>query len=286
MTPEQTPGQTPEPTPREAGEAVPSLPVTPSPTNPSPVASSGVTLPGSGGEGVAERHLLREVGRARRDLRLAQIGGSLLTLSVLGYLGWITSTLNRSLEPHAAAQIAQGVIAERVEQHADELSGQLKARVPAMIAGLPDYALREMPRYREQLEDQAEGQMQRYFTQAAAQVDGQMNDFLSAHHDQIKEVLAGGQDPATVHELGAALQKEFLGYVNAASINGETLGAKLDQSLATLQQVRRRMDRLAENKGLTPQEKKARRAIALLSQSVEEKRSRQPIELPTGSPGA
>jgi hypothetical protein len=252
------------------------------PPTPAPLPAAYPT----GGEGPAERHLLREVGRARRDLRLAQIGGSLLTLFVLCYLGWITSTLNRSLEPHAAAQIAQGIIAERVEQHADELSGQLKARVPAMIAGLPDYALKEMPRYREQIEDQAEGQMQRYFTQAASRMDGQMDDFLAAHHDQIKEVLAGGQDPATAHELGAALQKEFLGYVNAASINGETLGSKLDQSLATLQQVRRRMDRLADNKGLTPQEKKARRAIALLSQSVEEKRSRQPIELPIGSPGA
>jgi hypothetical protein len=226
------------------------------------------------------------VERARRDLRLAQIGGALLTLFVLGYLGWITSTLTRSLEPSAAAQIAQGVIAERVEMHANDLSGQLKERVPAMIAGLPDYALREMPRYREQLEEQAEGQMQKYFGQAATQLEGHMDEFVSAHHDQIKEVLAGGQDPATVHQLGAELQKAFLGYVNAASINGETLGAKLDQSLATLQKVHQRMDRLAENKGLTPQEKKARRAIALLSQSIEEKHKEQPTELPTGLPGA
>jgi hypothetical protein len=266
-----TPGQTPEQTPEQ----------TPSPVHPLPPTS-----PVTSGEGVAERHLIREVEQARRDLRLAQIGGALLTLFVLGYLGWITGTLTRSLEPQAAAQIAQGVIAERVEMHASDLSGQLKERVPAMIAGLPDYALKEMPRYREQLEDQAEGQMQTYFTQAATQMDGHMDDFLTSHHDQIKEVLAGGQDPATVHQLGAALQKEFLDYVNAASVNGETLGSKLDQSLSTLGKVRQRMDRLAENKGLTPQEKKARRAIALLSQSIEEKRGQQPIELPTGLPGA
>jgi len=267
MTPGQTPEQTPGQTPGQ----------TPSPVHPLPVTS---------GEGVAERHLIREVEQARRDLRLAQIGGALLTLFVLGYLGWITGTLTRSLEPRTAAQIAQGVIAERVEMHASHLSGQLKERVPAMIAGLPDYALKEMPRYREQLEDQAEGQMQKYFTQAATQMDGHMDAFLTSHKDQIKAVLAGGQDPATVHQLGAALQKEFLEYVNAASINGESLGAKLDQSLSTLGKVRARMDRLAANQGLTPQEKKARRAIALLSQSIEEKRGQQQDGVLGQQPGA
>lgn len=77
-----------------------------------------------------------ELRHARKSLLTTQIVGSLLTLGTLLYMGYIVSTLNRSLEPQAAAEIASGAIGERfsVETQAIVLSEQVKERLPQMIA--------------------------------------------------------------------------------------------------------------------------------------------------------
>jgi hypothetical protein len=54
-------------------------------------------------------------------------------------------------------------------------------------------------------------------------------------------------------------------------VGGESLQTKLGSALTTLTELEKRMAKLASNRNLSPEEKKARRAIALLASSIESK---------------
>ena len=231
-------------------------------------------IPTSGsGEVVAERFLDREVTVARRNLRATQIIGSLATLAALGYMGYMNYALSRTFEPHAAAEIARGLVQERVELQANEVAAQIKERVPKMVADVPDYALKQMPLYREQLETQVEGDLKQYLTQNTPQLEGYMDDLLTAHKDEIKQILTDSKDPNVVKALGDVMEQEMMKKLAETQVNGESLQGKIGQSLDALQKMESKMHRLATAKDLTPQEKKARRAIAILTHTVEQKRT-------------
>lgn len=227
----------------------------------------------SGSDEVAEQFLEHEVVTARKSLRLTQILGSIGILTILGYMIYLNTTLARTLEPKAAAEVARGLVMERVDAHANDIAAQIKTRVPAMVADVPDYALKQIPIYREQLETKVEADLEQYLTNNTPQLEGLVDDLLTAHKDEIKQVLADGKDPAVAKALGDAMEKEMMAKLAQIQINGESLQNKIGQSLDTLLKMQARIHRLATAKDLTPQEVKARRAIAILTQTVESKRA-------------
>jgi hypothetical protein len=60
-----------------------------------------------------------------------------------------------------------------------------------------------------------------------------------------------------------------MSYIHESPQNGEALGVQIDKSLSSLQEIQKKMHHLAANKNLTPEEKKTRRAIAILSTSID-----------------
>jgi hypothetical protein len=95
---------------------------------------------------------------------------------------------------------------------------------------------------------------------------------LEAHKDQIKEMMATSNDPAALQEIGPSLKQELLSYIREKPRSGESIMDQINQSLASLEEISKKTHRLASAKGLTLQEKKARRAIAVLAQAIDTKR--------------
>lgn len=251
----------------------PLVPVEPQPQPPviieTPVAAAD---DGAGGM-VAEQFVSEELQKTRAALHRTRIVSSLLVLGLLGYLGYITATLSNALKPAAAAEIANGLIAERVEEQASTLSDDLKQRIPTLIADLPDYALKQLPDYREALEERIEADMTTHFSATSEQLGAHLEEFLTDHKDNIKEMLAVGADKEAVGMMGDDLEVEFLEYLKQKPEGSdESIQGKLDKTLEALQEIEKKMERLAHAGDLTPQEKKARRAIAILSGAIEAKR--------------
>lgn len=222
-------------------------------------------------EDFAGRYIHSELAAARKSLLMTQVLGSLMALGTMLYLGYIVTTLQKALEPDSAATIATGIISERVNTQAQSMADQAKQQVPKMISGLPDYALKKMPDYRESLEKQIDSDLNTHFEAASKTMDGHFDDFINANKTEIGALLKDGKDPQALHALGGALQTEFEKFLKdtpTSSNSPETAKDKIDQSLVALQQVEKQLARLAANKGLTPEEQKMRRAVAILSKNI------------------
>lgn len=233
--------------------------------------AAGAPLAMSGQGAVAENYVHSQLQKARKSLRLTQIFSILTVLGTLAYLGYITGTVRQSLQPAAAAEIADGLIAERVNEQAQTLAQQTREKVPGLIAGLPDYAIKELPGYRTSLESQIETDMRSHFASASKLMEGHVDEWVTANKTEIGSLLKTGQDPAALKQLGGALETEFFKFLKEVPLDkgGETGQQKLDQTLFSLAQVEKRIAHLAANKNLTPAEKKMRRAIAIMGGTID-----------------
>jgi len=221
-------------------------------------------------EDLAARYVHKELKQARQGLLLTQIIGGLSVLGTALYLGYITSTIQKTFQPDAAAQVATGIIAQKVEDQSQQLADQAKQKVPELIAQLPDYAIKQMPGYRQQLETQIDSDLNTNMETASKQLEGNFDGFVSDNKTQIAALLKDGNDKQAVHALGVALQGELQKSLKDTPVtNNESAQSKLDQTLSALQQVDKQMTRLAENKNLSPQEQKMRRAVASISAGIQ-----------------
>ncbi|MBC8140343.1 MAG: hypothetical protein H7Y38_02750 [Armatimonadetes bacterium] len=236
-----------------------------------PVAGSApvvvATTPGD--SMVAENFVHSELDAERKSLRITQIVSSVAALAIIAYTGYIAGTLNNTLQPTVAANTATGLIATQVDATAPQFAAQIKEQIPQLIEKAPDYAIEQLPRYRVALEDQIETDMTKYFTESSVTLSESFDELLAANKDNISLMLKDGQDPQATKAVGDAIEAEMLDYVKTVSLNGETLSTKLDEANTSLNAVETRMEKLAKNANLTPQEKKARRAIGILTRTIE-----------------
>lgn len=222
------------------------------------------------GEDTAARYVHKELAQARKGLMLTQIIGGLSVLGTALYLGYITATIQKTFQPDEAAQVATGLIADKVNTQAEDLAAQARQRVPQLIADLPDYAIKQMPGYRQQLETQIDSDLNTNMEAASKQLDGHFDSFVSDNKTQIAALLKDGNDKQATRALGTALQGELQKFIKETPVtNGESAQSKLDQTLTALQQVDKQISRLAAGKNLSPQEQKMRRAIAVISGGIE-----------------
>jgi hypothetical protein len=218
----------------------------------------------------AERFLASEVADAQRSLMITRIASAIAALFVLFYLGYITSRFQDAMKPANAAEIAHGIVAERVDTNANAIADQVKTRVPALIEQLPEYAIKQMPDYRQKLEDQIIGDLSGYSMENAPKLGDHLEDFLGSHQEDVKQMIEDGQNPAVTDRVGTELEQEFMASLKDTDAGGgESFREKLDKSLVSLQDIHKKMDHLAAGKNLTPADKKARRAIAILAGKID-----------------
>ena len=198
----------------------------------SPLTPMPVT-PSAGAE--AEGFLRVELAEARRSLMLTRVTSVVFALFFACYLAYVTHRFTDSLQPRNAAEIAHGIIAQKVEDQAPQIADNIKARVPAMIEQIPDYAMQQIPQYRRQLQDKIAGDLATYAGSTSKQLGSHLDDFLAAHKEEVGQMIDDGQDPALTAKVGADLEHEFVLYLRQIPAGGgESYQSKLDQSLAIL----------------------------------------------------
>ncbi|PAW84635.1 MAG: hypothetical protein B9S33_11275 [Pedosphaera sp. Tous-C6FEB] len=245
---------------------------TPTSPTPSPAPASGPS--------VAEQFLATELAATRLALQRTRIVGVVVMLIVVGYMSFVARTLNKQLEPKAAADFATTFVAAQVMEKTDALANQVKERVPALVAGLPDYLQRELPRHREALEDRLEQDFKEHCSATSKQLGKHLDDFLEAHVVQIRTLLNTAENkPEQIQALGADLDQEIVRYLSDKSTEDESLKDKIDQAHVELQKVERQVDRIAAGVNLTPQEKKVRHAIAVIARSAEQQTKQLEVQI-------
>lgn len=224
--------------------------------------------PSSSGEGTAERYIALELQKTRASLMRNILVGLAVLALLSGEMLYLTNGFASNLAPHAAAEVAEGFVAQQVNDRGPDVAAQVKQKIPELIEQVPDYALKQMPAYREALENRVEADLTRQCQATAPQLGQNLQTFVSAHKDQVKQMLASGNDPALVSQVGEELKATLRDYIQQKPANGESVAAQINMSLSSLQDIEKKMQRLAANKNLTPEEQKTRRAIAVLSHSI------------------
>lgn len=224
--------------------------------------------PSEPAQSAAEKYLVEEVEKVRASLiktRWICIGA---TIATLVYLGFVTANFQQYVAPVSAANMTKAMIAQKLEDAKPQIVDGVKQQIPILIAQVPTYAEQQLPIYRQRLEDQFEKDLTANLKKGSTDLDAKMDGYLTDNKDQINSVLASNQDPAAVSKLGDGISQEFMASLKTTSVGGESIQSKLDSTLESLGQVQRKMDRLANAQDLTPQEKKTRHAIAVMTQTI------------------
>ena len=240
-------------------------PNTPGKTDPQPQPAAVPPLETD----VAAKYVADQLQKARASLHKSRLVGVILILAVLAYMTFLVKSLQNYLDPHQAALMANSFITEQVDEKAKDISDQLKDKIPAMIAQIPDYALGKIPEYREALEDKVEADFTEFAHSTSAQFGKHLDGFLNSHVVEIKALLDSAKDPAKLKALGPDLENEILEYLKEKPDEGESIKDKIDKTLDALKKMEGQMDRLANATDLTPQERKTRRAIAIIAKTVD-----------------
>ncbi|CAN5494756.1 hypothetical protein BH11ARM2_BH11ARM2_22480 [soil metagenome] len=235
-------------------------PIVPTPGEPVVVETAG--------EHLAENYVHNQLIHARRSLMITRFGTIALVLVTGLYLGYLTQGFRSNLEPTAAAEITRGLVMEKMNDAEPQFASYIREEVPKCIRQAPDYAKEQLPHYRENIEDRVESDLRSYAQTNSDKLSKQLSEFLTAHKDQVNNLIEKGQDAQGADEMGADLEKQFRTFLTEQPVAGDTLQARLDNTLDALNKVQARTAQLAANKGLTPDEQKTRRAIALLMRRI------------------
>ena len=217
----------------------------------------------------AEQFLIDELAAARSSLKRTQVIGLLVLVAIVAYMGVVTMKIREALVPVQAADLAKAFIAERVTAQADELSDQVKQHLPAWVAGLPDYVIKQLPAYRLELEKQVEASLKDHGYKVSQELGTKLDGFLQANIVQVKAVLKAGQDRSEFAKLEPEIDRFLADYLNSRMGGEESLQAKLDKTLHALRDIKKMTDRLASAPDLTSQEKQARHAIAIIGRTAD-----------------
>jgi hypothetical protein len=237
--------------------------------NPQSTPSSNPEITVSNGETAAGDFLTQELSRARKNLQRSRIVCVILLVCVGAYIGIISTIMVNFFQPREAAQVASGMLAQHALTGGPVLAAQIEREIPLFIRGVPDYLIREMPGCRKQLQQLLETEYQTYCNSFSKNLGDAVDKLIDDHRDQIKILLENAPDRAAIRKVLPDFGRVIDGFTKN-DVDGRALKKHIDDLAATLKEVEKRMDRLANSSDLTPEEKKARRALAMLSKVVED----------------
>ncbi|HEY3329127.1 MAG TPA: hypothetical protein VGK19_03825 [Capsulimonadaceae bacterium] len=226
------------------------------------------TEPTNTTELTASEYITKELVEARQTLKNVQLYGSIIVGVLCIYLIVVTAKFSSALQPENAAMIVTGLVQQQVDDHGDEFAASIKEKIPEMIHQAPDYAAKQLPIYREQLEAKVEADLTAYAKSTSGALDKRLDEYFTSHKDEIKTVLAEGAKPEAVQKVGGEIKQQIIAYLGDKPATGPSLKEQIDDSLKSLKEVESTTHKLAVNKNLTPQEKQTRRALAIIAQTV------------------
>jgi hypothetical protein len=224
----------------------------------------------SPGEAAASAYLAEELSRARKTLVRTRLICVLLLVCIGAYVGVISTIMVNFFQPRTAAQVASGMLAQHAVTAGPVLAAQIEREIPLFVRGVPDYLIKEMPGCRKNVQVLLEAEYQAYCKSLSKKLGDATDKLIDDHRDQIKTLLENASDRAAIRNTLPDLSR-VLDEFTRNDEDGRKLKKHIDELAATLKEVERRMDRLANASDLTPEEKKARRALAMLSKVIEDK---------------
>lgn len=218
----------------------------------------------------AELYVEEELKAVKKNLQNTQIFGSAFVFGIMCFLFSIANGFASNLEPKEAAKITKGLVMQRLEEAQPQLSTYLSTEIPSLIKQVPDLAAEQMPIIREDLETNIEAEIEKLANETSTQLDEALDMFLVEKQDEFKTIILAGQDKETTDEVAAAMRQMFLDYLTENHGEDESIQHKLDQALVSLHEIQKKTHRMAYGKDLDAVEKKTRRAIACLFNTVNE----------------
>jgi hypothetical protein len=234
-------------------------------TNPAPAPdTTGLT-----GETAAAAYIAAELPKVRRTLKRTRIVGVILILGIGVYIGVISAYFVKFFQPVEAAQIASVMLTRHVTDRGPALAVQIEQEIPALIRQLPDYFIKEIPGFRKNLQQSLETEYRGYCSTFARKLGEHTDTLIDEHKAEIKTLLESAGDRAAIRKILPDFDRAVTEFTRNDA-EGRALKKHIDDLAAALREIEKRMDRLANGKNLTPEEQKARRALALLARAIEE----------------
>ena len=221
------------------------------------------------GEAVVTAYLAQELPKARQGLKRTHIIGIILILFVGAYIGIISTILVNFFQPKAAAEVATGMLAQHLVNDGPVLAARVEWAIPHFIHEVPDYLIGELPVYRKELQQALETEYEAYCNSLNKNLGDQLDKLIDENKAAIKTLLENASDRDTIRKT----LPDFDKVINEAlknNVEGQALKEHIDEMAAALKEVEKRMDRLANGSNLTPEEQKARQALALLSKVIQD----------------
>jgi len=212
-----------------------------------------------------------EILKTQDSLRRSRLFGVIVVVIVALYMGYITNGLRSFLQPEEAAELTTNFISEQVTSKADLLAGEIKSHIPKLIQGLPEHFLKEIPRYRQDLEDTVVTASRTQMQGVADDLDEHLNAFMVEHKEDINKMLTSSDEVEVTEALKEALTDDVVEFLNTVPPNGESVVQRIGNTLQVLKKAEAVVDRLAKNQDLSPTEKKTRYALAVLASSIVDK---------------
>jgi len=221
------------------------------------------------GEAAAVAYLAQEVPKARKSLKRTRIVGVILLAVVGAYIGIICHIMVGFFQPNAAAEVASGMLIQHVRNEGPLLAAQVERQIPPLIRQAPDYLIQQLPVYRKDLEETLMTEYQAYCGSLSKDLGNQMDKLIDDHKADIKVLLESAGDRAAIRKVLPDFDQVVANFTKN-DVDGKALKQHIDEMAATLKEVEKRMDRLANGSNLTLEEQKARHTLALLAKVIDD----------------
>ena len=225
--------------------------------------------PAPTGDAVAAAYLAEELPKARQSLKRTRIVGIILILFVGAYFSVISTIMVRFFRPKEAAEVASGMLARQVAAKGPVLALHVEREIPPLIGQVPDYLIKEIPGFRQQLQVSLESECDAYCNSLSRDLGARMDTLIDEHKAEIGTLLKNASDREAIHQTLPDFDKMITEAMNN-NAEGQAAKERIDQWAAALKEAENRMDRLANGSDLTPEEQKARHALAMLSTVIKD----------------
>jgi len=228
--------------------------------SPAPVPEN----PPQSGDALAAAFLAQELPKARKALKQARIIGVVLVLFIAAYMGAISTIMVGFFQPQAAADVASGMLSQHVNAEGPVLLSHLEREVPQLIRETPDFLIKEIPGFRKQLQGALTADNAAYCNALRQQWGPQVDQYIDAHKPEIRTLLENAGDRAAIRKTLPDFDQTIADTLRK-NVEGQATKEHIDAWAAALKEVDQRVERLANGQNLTPEEIKARHALATLS---------------------
>ena len=142
--------------------------------------------------------------------------------------------------------------------------------IPLLIRQLPDYVIKQLPLYRQDVELALEGELQGHCAALSKELGKEMDEQIDSHQSELKTLLEHPNDRAVLRTVLPDLDQTVTGFLTTDA-DGKVVQEHITDLAAGLKEVEKHMDRLANGSNLTPEEQKARRSLAVLAKAIKDK---------------